>query len=94
MNESLIAALKQHLALPEKISIYDMNLAYGAVTLVIKHLGSDADAQQCLREVIGATHDIAVWALNSDSEEAIEGLRDGVFLAAGLIENEQLPLAA
>lgn len=94
MNDSLIAALQHHLALPEQISIYDINLAYGAVTMVIKHLGSDADEHQCLRDVLGTTQDIAMWALNADSEEAISGLRDGVFLAAGLIENEQLPLAA
>lgn len=94
MNDSLIAALAKQLALPEQVSIYDINFAFGAVTLVIKHLGADACEKSALIKILDTTQDIALWALNNDSEEAAAGLRDGVFFAADLLENEQLPLAA
>ncbi|MGB0966106.1 MAG: hypothetical protein ACPGU3_08060 [Litorivicinus sp.] len=94
MNESLIAALAKHLALPTEVSIYDINFAFGAVSLVIKHLGADVCEQTALSELLNTTQDIALWALNNDSSEAAAGLRDGVFFAADLLENEQLPLAA
>lgn len=94
MNESVIKALAAELALPETVSIYDINFAFGAVTMVMRHLGVEADQHAALLKLLNTTQDIAIWALNADNEQAAEGLRDGVFYAAELLENGQLPLAA
>lgn len=94
MNQDLIDALARHLELPETVSLYDINFAFGAVSLVIKHLNTDLDEHHALVQLLGTTQEIALWALNSDDEQAVAGLRDGIFYAAELLESDQLPLAA
>lgn len=94
MSPDLVKALSKHLDLSGDVSIYEINFAYGAVTLVLQQLGFDGNGHEQLVRLLGTTQDIALWALNADSEQAAAGLRDGIFYAAELIENDLLPLAA